>query len=100
MREGDNYGITAATIKRVACCLGRLGRFDIGLAAVAAADRQRHSTSILPDLRAQLLEFDAAASAALPAATIADARTRGQGWSIAEAVRACIHEIDAVLTDG
>ncbi len=97
MREGDNYGITGATIKRVACCLGRIGRFDVGLAAVAAEDNQQYRTSILPDLNAQIIEFQAAATTALSPDAIAEAQQRGARWSIADAVRACIDEIDTVL---
>ena len=97
MIEMSNYGTAGATLRRVACCLGRVGSFDTALAAITAAAQQAYSASIAPDLAAQIAELEVRASATLPPATIVEARTRGARWSITDAVRACLDEIDRVL---
>ncbi len=92
--ETNNYGLAGALLRRVACALGRTGRYQVALAVIAAVDHQPHAHSIMPEIAVQLAELDAAAGDALPTEAIRAARLQGQGWSIPQTVQMCIDEIN------
>jgi hypothetical protein len=93
----DNYATAGGTLRRVACCLGRTGRFETALAAVAAADAQPYTTPVAPDLAVQLTDLHAAARTAMSDAAVVASTARGQRGTVPDVIRALIVETDNAL---
>jgi len=92
MLDRSSFGLAGETLRRVGCCLGRPGRYD-PRSPIATADQHRLHTGAVP-LRSELRALVAAATDRLTPVAIGAARRCGRDWSIPQALRACLDEID------